>query len=141
MSDANLLAVADILLGAAYADGTGDGSEILAVRDLLKEITAEKDLPPDLEKRVSTFSPKSFDLAKSAKIVKDAGKITPRRMLELCATIRDADEEIDMAEDDYIKKVGKAFGLAEKDFKDLTLDYDVEEVKAALKPPAPPPKK
>jgi uncharacterized tellurite resistance protein B-like protein len=140
--DANLLAVADILLGAAYADGTGDGSEILAVRDLLKEITGEDSLAPDLEKKVSTFSPKSLDLDKSAKTIKEAGKVTPRRMLELCATIRDADDEHDLAEDDYIKKVGKAFGLAESEFKDLTLDYDVEEVKAALasKPP-PPPKK
>lgn len=140
--DANLLAVADILLGAAYADGTGDGSEILAVRDLLKEVTGDAELPPELEKRVSTFSPKSFDLEKSAGTVKAAGKLTPRKVLELCATIRDADEEIDLAEDDYIKKVGKAFGLAEKDYADLTLDYDVEDVKAALasKPP-PPPKK
>lgn len=141
--DANLVAVADILLGAAYADGTGDGSEILAVRDLLKEITGSKDLPEELEKRVSTFSPKSFDLEKAAKSFKDGAKITPRRVLELCATIRDADEEHDLAEDDYIKKVGKALGLKEADYKDLTLDYDVEEVKAAFavsKPP-PPPKK
>ena len=84
------------------------------------------------------------DLAKSAKAFKDGAKITPRRVLELCATIRDADEEIDLAEDEYIKKVGKALGLKESDYKDLTLDYDVEEVKAAFagvsKPP-PPPKK
>ena len=140
--DANLMAVADILLGAAYADGTGDGSEILAVRDLLKEITGEKELPEELEKRVSTFTVKSFDLAKSANAFKESPKITPRRMLELCATIRDADGEHDLAEDDYIKKVGKALGLAEADYKDLTLDYDVEEVKAAFaaKPP-PTPKK
>jgi uncharacterized tellurite resistance protein B-like protein len=138
--DANLLAVADILLGAAYADGTGDGSEILAVRDLLKEITGEKELPAELEKRVSTFTIKSFDLDKSAKAFKDGAKITARRMVELCATIRDADEEHDLAEDDYIKKVGKALGLKESEYKDLTLDYDVEEVKAAFKPPPPPPK-
>jgi len=143
--DANLMAVADILLGAAYADGTGDGSEILAVRDLLKEITGAKDLAPELEKRVSTFSVKSFDLEKSAKAFKDGAKITPRRVLELCATIRDADEEHDLAEDDYIKAVGKALGMKESDYKDLTLDYDVEEVKAAFagtasKPPPPPPK-
>ena len=77
--DANLMAVADILLGAAYADGTGDGSEILAVRDLLKEITGEPKLAEELEKRISTFSVKSFDLEKSANAFKDGAKITPRR--------------------------------------------------------------
>jgi uncharacterized tellurite resistance protein B-like protein len=141
MTDKNLLAVTDLLLGAAYADGTGDGSEILTVRDLLREIV-DGALSDELEKRVSDFSPKTFDLEKSAKAFLDGPKITPRRLVELVATIRDADEEVDFAEDEYLRKVGKAVGLKESEYADLTVDFEIEEVRAAFvsKPPAPPKK-
>jgi uncharacterized tellurite resistance protein B-like protein len=141
MSDKNLLAVCDLLLGAAYADGTGDGTEILAVRDLMREIVGGA-LPEDVEKRVSDFSPKGFDLGKAAKAFLDGPKITPRRMLELIATIRDADEEIDLAEDEYLRNVAKALGMKESEYADLALDFEIEEVRAAFvsKPP-PAPKK
>jgi uncharacterized tellurite resistance protein B-like protein len=141
MSDKNLLAVCDLLLGAAYADGTGDGTEILAVRDLLRDIVGGA-LPEALEKRVAAFSPKGFDAEKAAAAFLDGPKITPRRMLELIATVRDADEEIDLAEDEYLRKVAKALGLKESDYADLTLDFEMEEVRAAFvsKPP-PAPKK
>jgi uncharacterized tellurite resistance protein B-like protein len=140
--DKNLLAVADILLGAAYADGTGDGTEILAVRDLLREIVGAA-LPEDLEKRVASFSPKTFDLAASAKAFLDGPKITPRRLVELVASIRDADEEIDFAEDEYLRSVGKAVGLKESEYADLAVDFEIDEVRAAFnsKAPPPPPKK
>jgi uncharacterized tellurite resistance protein B-like protein len=141
MADPNLLAVADLLLGAAYADGTGDGTEILAVRDLLREIV-DGALPEDLEKRIASFSPEKFDLEKSAKAFLDGSKITPRRLVELVASIRDADEEIDFAEDEYLRKVGKAVGLKESEYADLAVDFEIEEVRAAFnsKPPAPPKK-
>lgn len=141
MSDKNLLAVCDLLLGAAYADGTGDGSEILTVRDLLREIVGGA-LPDDLEKRVAGFTPKGFDLEAAAEAFLDGPKITPRRMLELIATIRDADEEIDLAEDEYLRKVAAMLGLKQSEYADLTLDFEMEEVRAAFvsKPP-PAPKK
>lgn len=141
MADPNLLVVADLLLGAAYADGTGDGTEILAVRDLLREIVGDK-LPEDLEKRVADFSPEKFDVDASAKAFLTSPKITPRKLVELIASVRDADEEIDLAEDEYLRKVGKAVGLKDADYADLAVDFEMEDLRAAFvsKPP-PPPKK
>ena len=59
-------------------------------------------------------------------------------------TIRDADEEIDFAEDEYIKKLGAALGMKSSEYADLTLDYEMEDVASKLgtrsMPPAPPKK-
>jgi uncharacterized tellurite resistance protein B-like protein len=144
MSDAGLLVVTDILLGAAHADGSSDGTEVIAVRDLLKELHGGKDLPADIEARITGFDPKKFKLEASAAEFKKTSKLEGRKLLELCCTIRDADEEIDFAEDEYIKSVGKALGMKASEFADLTLDYEVEEVAAKLgaksMPPKPPKK-
>lgn len=145
MADTGLLVVTDILLGAAHADGTSDGTEVLAVRDLLKELHGGKDLPSDIEARIEGFDPKKFSVEKAVAELKKTSKLEGRKLLELCATIRDADEEIDFAEDEYIKSVGKALGMKASEYADLTLDYEVEEAAAALGtkslPPKPPTKK
>ncbi|MFO0686608.1 MAG: TerB family tellurite resistance protein [Sandaracinus sp.] len=145
MADAGLLVVTDILLGAAHADGTSDGTEVLAVRDLLKELHGGKELPSEVEARIGAFDPKKFSVEKAVAELKKTSKLEGRKLLELCATIRDADEEIDFAEDEYIKSVGKALGMKASEYADLTLDYEVEEAAAALGtkslPPKPPTKK
>lgn len=143
MSDAGLLVVTDILLGAAHADGSSDGTEVSAVRDLLKELHAGKALPEDVEARITAFDAKKFSLEASAAEFKKSSKLDARKLLELCCTIRDADEEIDFAEDEYIKNLGKALGMKADEYKDLTVDYEIEEVAATLGtkslPPKPPP--
>src|SRR6187402_3198507 len=120
MSEAGLLVVTDILLGAAHADGSSDGSEVMAVRDLLKELHGGKDLPEELEKRIAVFSPKKFVLEDAAETFLKESKLEKRKLLELCCTIRDADEEIDFAEDEYIKKLGAALGMKSSEYADLT---------------------
>lgn len=143
MADAALLVVTDILLGAAHADGTTDGTEVIAVRDLLKELHGGKGLlPDDVEKHINGFDAKKFDLAAAAKAFLEKGKLEKRKLLELCCTIRDADGEIDFAEDDYIKNLGKALGMKAEEYKDLTVDYEIEDVRAklgtaSLPPPTP----
>jgi uncharacterized tellurite resistance protein B-like protein len=145
MSDAGLLVVTDILLGAAHADGSSDGSEVAAVRDLLKELHGDKPLPDDVDARIKAFDPKKFKIEASAAEFNKVSKLDKRKLLELCCTIRDADEEIDFAEDEYIKSVGAALGMKASEYADLTLDYEVEEVGASLgtrsMPPKAPPKK
>jgi uncharacterized tellurite resistance protein B-like protein len=144
MADAGLLVVTDILLGAAYADGTSDGSEVMAVRDLLKELHGGGALPEDLEKRIAVFSPKKFVLEDAAKTFLKESKLEKRKLLELCCTIRDADDEHDFAEDEYIKKLGAALGMKASEYVDLTLDYEMEEVASTLgtrSMPPPTPKK
>ena len=56
--------------------------------------------------------------------------------------MRDANEEFDLAEDAYLRTVAGALGVAESDYADLTLDFEMEDVRAAFagKPPPPPTK-
>lgn len=144
MSDAGLLVVTDILLGAANADGSSDGTEVMAVRDLLKELHGGA-LPADIEARITGFDAKKFSVEASAAEFNKTSKLEKRKLLELCCTIRDADEEIDFAEDEYIKTLGQALGMKASEYADLTLDYEMEDVAASLgtstksMPPKPPP--
>ena len=144
MAEAGLLVVTDILLGAAHADGTSDGTEVMAVRDLLKELHGGKELPEAVEKRIAVFSPKKFVLEDAAEAFLRESKLEKRKLLELVCTVRDADEEIDFAEDEYVKKLGAALGMKSSEYADLTLDYEIEDVAAKLGtrsvPPAPPKK-
>ena len=60
--------------------------------------------------------------------------------------MRDADEEVDVAEDEYLVSLAQALGMDKKDYEDLTLDYEIEDLRdhlASLRsiPPAPPKKK
>jgi uncharacterized tellurite resistance protein B-like protein len=142
-----IMVVTDLLLGAVYADDKLEGQEEVAVRKLLGELMAGKPLPADVDKRIKTFPAGSFDLDKTAKdFVKDP-PIKKRKLLELVAAVRDADDEIDLQEDEYMQKLAKALGMKKEEYADLVLDYDVEDLKASFEEirkvsaPPPPPKK
>lgn len=124
--------ITDLLLGAVYADGVGDGSEVMTVRDLLKELLDAKQLPEELEKRIASFDHESFDVNKTAAQLGADAPIKKRKLLELVAAVRDADEEIDLAEDDYIVSLAKALGMQKSEYHDLTVDYEIEELRAHL---------
>ena len=141
------MVVTDLLLGAVYADEKLEGKEEAAVRKLLGELLGNEKLPDDVDKRIKTFPAGSFDLAKTAEDFSSDPPIKKRKLLELVAAVRDADEEIDLAEDEYMQKLGAALGMKKDEYKDLVLDYDVEELKASfdeirkVSNPPPPPKK
>ena len=140
MSDhAPLAALADLLLGAAHADGSGATVEVDAVRALLTELAGEGGLPEPVAARIAAFELGALDVEGAAKTLTGSGLVTARQVLELCCKVRDADEEIDLAEDDYMRKVGAALGLAASDFADLTVEVEIEELKKAFAGSLPPP--
>src|SRR5688572_17266342 len=106
-----IMVVTDLLLGAVYADEKLEGKEEAAVRKLLGELLGNEKLPDDVDKRIKTFPAGSFDLAKTAKDFSSDPPIKKRKLLELVAAVRDADEEIDLAEDEYMQKLGAALGM------------------------------
>jgi uncharacterized tellurite resistance protein B-like protein len=142
----SILTITDLLLGAVYADGTRSGEEVQTVRDLLKELLDAKQLPENIEKRIQVFEPGDFDMAESAREFAKSEPKRKRKLLELVAAVRDADEEVDFAEDEYLVSLAKALGMKESEYSDLTLDYEIEDLRghlAELKslPPSPPKKK
>ncbi|MDX2021381.1 MAG: TerB family tellurite resistance protein [Deltaproteobacteria bacterium] len=118
--------VADILMGAAYTDSQLHGEEKRVIKDLLEGLISEPSLPPKLMSRIEAFSPKTFDLETTAEAFAGDTNEQKRALLQLVAAVNDADEEYDLEEDQYLRKVAFAIGLDREHFADLVLDV-VEE--------------
>jgi uncharacterized tellurite resistance protein B-like protein len=138
-----IVPLCDLLLGAAYADKEFKPSERDEVRAMLEDLAGK--LSPELAKRIDTFDPKKFDLAKTAAAFKADPVDDRRRLLFLVAAVNDADEEVDIAEDEYLRALAKALELPADALEGLTIDVEVEELRETFtqvrKGPPPPPGK
>jgi uncharacterized tellurite resistance protein B-like protein len=126
-----ILVITDLLLGAVYADDTLKGEEEDAVRKLLGELLGG-DLPMEVDMRIKTFPANTFDMKATARDFASDPPIQKRKLLELVCAVRDADSEIDLAEDDYVRALGQALGMKKEEYADLTLDYEVEDLRSSL---------
>lgn len=140
-----ILPLCDVLLGAAYADARFADRERDEIREMLADLAGGK-LAPEIEKRIETFDPEGFDLAKAAAAFKADDADDRRRLLFLVAAVNEADEEIDLAEDDYLRALAAALDLPASALDGLALDVEIEELrqdfaKVRKLPPPPPGKK
>ena len=124
--------VADLLMDAAHADRHLAGEEKATVRKLLRELMGigNGTLPIDLDFRIDEFSPSAFDLTLTAAAFASDSPAQKRRLLELCAAVHAADGELDLAEDEHLRRVAAALGLSPDQFQDLVVDIleDVENI-------------
>lgn len=137
--------ICDLLMGAAYADKKLEDREREEVREMLADLSGSK-LTAELENRIKKFDPKKFDLAATAAAFKSDTEDERRKLLFLVAAINDADEEVDFAEDEYLRSLAKALSLPNTALQGLTIDVEVEELRDTFQqvrkgPPPPPPKK
>ncbi len=135
-------ALCDILLGAAYADDYFHERERDFVRAHLVALCGGE-LPRDLATRIDRFDPASFDLAASAAPFARHSNDAKRDLLELVASLHETDEEIDLAEDDYLRALARALG-AEELLGGLTIEHESkprveswDRLRALLPPPPP----
>jgi len=135
-----ILPLTDLLLGAAYADLELKDQERDCVRALLEELAGE--LPVEVEVRLTSFDPKAFDLASAAAPFRGDSEDDRKRLLHLVGAVNESDDEIDFAEDDYLRNLAKALGLPATALEGLTIEMDLEESFSQVrKGPPPPPKK
>ncbi len=127
-----ILVITDLLLGAVYADDKLKGAEEETVRKLLGELLGGGDLPAEVDSRIKTFPAHTFDMRATAEDFTEDPPMKKRKLLELVCAVRDADEEIDLAEDDYVRALGEALGMKKDEYADLTLDYEVGELRSTL---------
>jgi uncharacterized tellurite resistance protein B-like protein len=132
--------ITNLLLGAAYADDRLEGDEIKAIHDILCKLLGAEELPESFNEQISGFDNAAFDVqAESAQLMM-LSEDDKRKVLEMISTVHDADEELDLAEDEYLKNVAYGMGLDESSYGDLSLEIvEVEELAGALAPPPPPP--
>ncbi len=144
MASDRILPLCELLLGAAYADKELKDAEKDEVRSLLEGLAGE--LPTEVELKIASFDPKQFDLARSAAPFKGDSEDDRKKLLYLVAAVNEADEELDLAEDDYLRALGGALGLPNSALEGLTIEIETEELKQTFQqvrkgpPPPPPPK-
>ena len=138
------LAICDLLLGAAHADANFRDEESDAVRDLLGELAGGEALGPEVEARIAGFAPADFDLAAAATPFQKDSVEEKRKLLHLVSAIHEADEELDLDEDAFLRGLGAALGLPADEIKELSLEFEVEELQESFTflrrspPPVPP---
>ena len=144
MAADRILPLCELLLGAAYADKELKDQEKDEVRSLLEGLAGE--LPTEVEMKIANFDPSSFKLATSAAPFKADSEDDRKKLLYLVAAVNEADEEIDFAEDEYLRDLASALGLPKSALDGLTVEIETEELKETFKqvrkgPPPPPPSK
>ena len=142
MAADRILPLCELLLGAAYADKELKDQEKDEVRSLLEGLAGE--LPTEVEMKIANFDPGSFDLKTSAGVFKADSEDDRKKLLYLVAAVNEADEEIDFAEDEYLRDLASALGLPKSALDGLTVEIETEELKETFKqvrkgPPPPPP--
>jgi hypothetical protein len=78
--------------------------------------------------RIDGFDAKAFELdAALEPFVADPPELH-RKLLELVAAVRDADEIHDLEEDAYINRVAGMLGVPKTAYADLVLDLEIEDL-------------
>jgi uncharacterized tellurite resistance protein B-like protein len=121
------LAICDLLLGAAHADSHFHDRERERVRQLMTELEAK--LSPEIEARIAGFAPSAFDLAATAAAFRGDPVDEKRKLVRLVAAVHDADEELDLDEDEYLRGLGAALELPSEELSGLVLEFEVEELR------------
>jgi tellurite resistance protein len=120
----------DLFLGALYADQRFDRAERQALRELLCELTLQKQLPVEVECRITRFTPERFDLVAAAREFRRDPPMRPRRLLELVSQLCLANGELDFEEDEYLHRLARALELEPVEYEDIVLDYEVLELES-----------
>ena len=133
----------ELLLGAAYADQQLHPRETTEIRALLVELAGE--LRIEVEACIASFEPARFDLRTLIGYFRDDSEEERRKLLRLVSTVIEADDEIDLAENEYLRQLATGLALPADALDGLDVDIEIEEVKetfhAVRKGPPPVPKR
>ena len=139
-----ILPLCDLLLGAAYADKELRQEEKEEVRGLIQDLAGE--LPPEVDARIVSFDPNKFKLATAAAPFRGDSEDERKKLLVLVSCVNESDQEIDIAEDEYLRALAAALDLPASALTGLVVDVEAEELQEVFAqvrkaPPPPPPKK
>jgi len=114
--------ITDLLLGAAYADKRLEGQELDAIRSMVATLMGESSLPADQEARIKAFNPAKHDVTAAAGSLSGLSNEHKHTVVELVASVTESDDEIDFAEDAYVRKVAEGLGLSDEEIASLTIE-------------------
>ena len=129
-------AVAELLMGAAHADGDYDGLEAEQIGDLLRGLFSQSEMPTELTSHLARFEVDRLDVQACAARFEGESETSRVGVIDLLATLADADGVYDMKEDEFIKQVASALALSEESYEHHTIDV-IEVMDAHQPPPVP----
>ncbi|MDB4991595.1 MAG: hypothetical protein JWN04_6773 [Myxococcaceae bacterium] len=124
--------IAQLFLGAVYADHHFEAEEKRAVTRMLCDLIVKPELPPELAMQIEDFDPEAFDLIAAASDFTSDPPMNRRRLLELVAQLCVSDGELDLEEDDYLHRLANALGMEPSEYEDIVLDYEIHELRRSF---------
>jgi uncharacterized tellurite resistance protein B-like protein len=119
--------ITDLMLGAAYADKRLEGEESDAIANILCHLLGVDELPDAQRSRMRAFNPAKHDPVAAAKSLGPLDEAERRKVLDLVASVNESDDEIDLDEDVYLRKVAKGLGVSDEELGDLALEILEED--------------
>jgi len=121
LDDRQLEQLAQLLLGAAWADEELHGLETAAIKKILAGLADDGKIPSVVVDHFVSFDPETFAVERAVKKLGVAGE-GRQAVLSLVARVTDADFTHDFAEGEYVVRVANALGLGEDDYRDLIVE-------------------
>ncbi len=113
-----LVAIAEILLGVAYADRRFDAVEFDAIRAILGDFAHVGELPEAVSAAIRAFDADTFELSASvAQLEIRADNKLP--LLQMVLGVADADRVRDPAEQHYFHRLATAIGASSEEVEAL----------------------
>ena len=135
LDTAQLKHLAELLLGAAYADGDYDGHEAEAIGGILRAQVRDGELPEEVTGHLASFDIDTFSVDTAAQGMGLEGAEQRRAVLQLISEVTHADDVLDHDESEFIRVVGRALGAAPEEYEDFT--FDLVTIQVTSPPPIP----
>lgn len=135
LTEDQLEALAELMLGMAYVDDELEDEEFDLVYEILDGITPGK-LPEFLDDYILTFDPDALVVSETVERLGFTEPDERRIVLNMLAGIAEADNVLALEESDFLKEVGQALGASPDEYELMTLEV-LSEVGAATPPPVP----
>ncbi len=110
-----MVAIAELMLGAAHADGRVTWPERSVMAQILTSFLGHRDLPEAVEARIADFSPQGYDPADSCRNLVLATPEDRVNLLELLSRVADADAVLMNGEASYLKRVALLVGATDEE--------------------------
>jgi uncharacterized tellurite resistance protein B-like protein len=124
---------ADLLMGAALADGHLDGRERQRVRALMCELLGHAELSASLEARLDGFSHDQLDVRAVCDELALETIEERRKLLEVVVAVHESDEVWDYDEDAFVRELASALGVPDSELAGLAAeDVSLHELGEAL---------
>lgn len=109
---AQIAILAQVLLGAAHADGFYAVTEAIAIGHILARFVDLEPLPEPVREAMRDFDRATFDLESACRRLTVATAADRRELLDLVSRVADADDVLDAREGNYLRRVARAIGAS-----------------------------